>query len=268
MTSLEEYFTPVQSSSIDRTSASYRFPILNKCIRRPKLQPKMIRNLLARRYGSLHDFSKVVARWCDIAKATGVHVDTCRKAVKMYHERGNKFKLDRVRPINAPRVRVIPAEIEAQLASYETLKEMRFLSLPRRRELIMREYGVYFGKHALRRLYKRNGISFKQAKSKRRLEPAREQRYELERIAFARKLHGLQQTCADQIIYLDQTTFQIWPKPVKTWQLKDAPIAAPENYKFMSAVTLYGAVGECIQNGKFYMTAPATDIPSTKKFLV
>ena len=90
----------------------------------------------------------------------------------------------------------------------------------------------------------------------------------MERIAFARKIHGLQRTCGDQLIYMDQTTFQIWPKPIRTWQLASAPITAPENYNFLSAVTLFGAIGNCIQGGKLYMLANATDIPSTKKFLV
>ena len=31
---------------------------------------------------------------------------------------------------------------------------------------------------------------------------------------------------------------------------------------------MYGAVGKCIKGGKFYMTAEATNIPETKRFLV
>ena len=38
--------------------------------------------------------------------------------------------------------------------------------------------------------------------------------------------------------------------------------------KFFSAVTLFGAVGSCLKGGTLYMTAPATDIPSFKRFLV
>ena len=55
------------------------------------MNKKMLKNLLARRYGSLHDFSKVVARWCDISKATGVHPDTIRKAILLFHKRGNRY---------------------------------------------------------------------------------------------------------------------------------------------------------------------------------
>ena len=99
-------------------------------------------NLLARRYGSLHDFSKVVARWCDIARATGVHRDTCRKAIGIYHKRGNKFKSRCAVSDPGPRYKAVSAELEAHLTSKEKLTEMRFLSMARRRELIRRDYGV------------------------------------------------------------------------------------------------------------------------------
>ena len=35
--------------------------------------------------------------------------------------------------------------------------------------------------------------------------------------AFARKLHGLQESAGDDLIYMDQTTFQLWAKPTRTW---------------------------------------------------
>ena len=38
--------------------------------------------------------------------------------------------------------------------------------------------------------------------------------------------------------------------------------------KFFTSVTLFGAVGKSLKEGTLYMTAPATDIASFKKFLV
>ena len=102
----------------------------------------------------------------------------------------------------------------------------------------------------------------------KRVGPIAEERLELERIAFARKLDGLQQIDGDQIIYMDQTTFMIWPRPAKTWQLAPSTIAAPQNLKYLSAVTLFGAVGKPLIGGKLYMIAPTTDITHVKKFLV
>ena len=74
MSDSQDYFTPESSN---RASSMHSVPVsvppLNKTIRRPRLNEKVIRNLVARRYGSLHDFSRVVARWCDISRATGLH---------------------------------------------------------------------------------------------------------------------------------------------------------------------------------------------------
>ena len=47
--------------------------------------------LLARRYGSLTDFSTVIAKWSEIAKATGVGRMTIQKAVLNYHKKGNRY---------------------------------------------------------------------------------------------------------------------------------------------------------------------------------
>ena len=66
-------------------STSSSKPLLNKCVRRPRFTEKMVKNLLARRYGSTHDFSKVVARWCDISRATGIKSNSLRRVIKNYH---------------------------------------------------------------------------------------------------------------------------------------------------------------------------------------
>ena len=116
-------------------------------------------------------------------------------------------------------------------------------------------------------MYKRNGVKYLQAKKARRVTSAHEARLELERVDFANRIHTLEQQ-GEGLIYFDETTFQIWPKPTRTWQHSSALIAAPENMKFYSAVTLYGAVGRPLKNGYFYMIANTTDITETKRFLV
>ena len=270
MSDSQEYYTPAERSSaeVGSSTTSSREPVLNKTIRRPRFTEKIVLNLVARRYGSLHDFSTVVARWCDISRATGVHQESCRRAVLLFHKRGNRFL--KVNASNYPmgRPRVMPPELERQLCSKETLYEMRFLSLARRVELIRREHGIVFGDRGLAKLYKRNGVRYLQASKIKRLPPSKERTFELERISFARKLHGLQQLCGEEIVYMDETTFLLWPKPGKTWQKGPKTIGAPENLTFYSAITLFGAVGKAIEGGKFFMTAPATDIPSVQLFLV
>ena len=216
--SSQDYFTPESHSASEgrsrSTTASY--PLLTKSIRRPRLQEKMVKNLLARRYGSLHDFSKVIARWSDIAKATGVHPDTIRKAVLLYHARGNRFLKCCGANFALGRPKVIPPELERTLISKESLYEMRFLSLPRRVELIRRDHGVHMIPKTLAEMYKRNGIRFLQPKETKRTASAQEARRELERIAYANKLHTLEQQ-GQQLIYMDEATFVVSPRPAKTW---------------------------------------------------
>ena len=108
--------------------------------------------------------------------------------------------------------------MEAELIKWEKLNEMRFLSLQRRTELIRREYGIVVGTAVLAELYRRNGIRYLQAKRFTRVTDVHEVRLQQERIAFARKLKGLQdEGLGGQLIYMDETTFMIWPKPAKTW---------------------------------------------------
>ena len=170
MSSSPDYFTPPSHSVSEGESGSTdsSAPQLNKSIRRPRLQEKMVKNLIARRYGSLHDFSRVVARWCDISRATGLNVDTIRKAVKLFHERGNRFLKCSGKNFPVGRPRFIPPELERTLVTKEILYEMRFLSLLRRAVLIRRDYGINIAKGTLAALYKRNGVKFLQASKARR----------------------------------------------------------------------------------------------------
>ena len=66
---------------------------------------------------------------------------------------------------------------------------------------------------------------------------------------------------------MDETTFQVWNKPAKTWMPREKSVDAPLNNQFLSSVTLYGAVGGCLIAPQ-YMMSNATDIPGVKKFLI
>ena len=93
---------------------------------------------------------------------------------------------------------------------------MRFLSVDRRIALIEQRWGISVGKHILTDCYKRNGVTHRQAKVGTRLSIAKERALLTERIAFARKLLRWMQTNTP-LIFFDETTFQIWVKPGKTW---------------------------------------------------
>ena len=85
----------------------------------------------------------------------------------------------------------MPAHIEAEITSWKTLNEMRFLPIQRRLELIFREHGIMISGNTLSRLYKRNGVRYLQAKKLRRQSVAANDRLERERVRFAGKLAAL-----------------------------------------------------------------------------
>ena len=194
MSSSSNYFTPVNQSSVTSNdeSTESRPTKLTKYIRRPRLSKAQVQHLIARRYGSLHDFSQVVATYATISRATGIHQDTVRTAILLYHQKGNRYVKFKRKGLGGGRRRIVPPDLEAELVKWETLNEMRFLSLRRRAELIRRQHGIAVGPAILGDLYRRNGIRYLQAKKFTRVTDANQARYERERIAFAQKIKGLQ----------------------------------------------------------------------------
>ena len=149
-----------------------KLPDLTKRVVRPRLTEKMVNNLLARRYGSLHDFSKVVARWCDISKATGINPNTIRKALQTYHRRGHRFLKCNATNFRMGRPCVLPRDVEAQLVSRETLYSMRFLPIQRRVELVNNQHGTHLSVEGFTNLYKRNKVKYLQSSKAKRLTPS------------------------------------------------------------------------------------------------
>ena len=93
-----------------------------------------------RRYGNLTDFSKTIATYADIARATGINERTVRRIILHYHNLGDRYDADSLK--RAGRKRKLPPHVERELASWELLNEMRFLGLEKRLVFIRRRYGV------------------------------------------------------------------------------------------------------------------------------
>ena len=101
----------------------------------------------------------VIATYSDVARATCLHKSTVRGTILRYHRLGNRYDHDAFRRGGIGRK--IPANIEAELVSWEMLNEMRFFSLDRRLEIIHSRYGVRISRQTLQQLYARNGVSFR-----------------------------------------------------------------------------------------------------------
>jgi len=54
------------------------------------------------------------------------------------------------------------------------------------------------------------------------------------------------------IIYMDETTFQAWCNPDRTWMGDgDLRVAAPRNETHLSSATVFGAMGTCLKKPVF-----------------
>ena len=71
----------------------------------------------------------------------------------------------------------------------------------------------------------------------------------------------------DDIIYLDETTFNGYMRQERAWQYRDIPVVLPLPVKRLKGVTLYGAIGQCVQAGFAFMTAEKTVIQSFLDFI-
>ena len=101
------------------------------------------------------------------------------------------------------------------LVSKEELHRMRFLALRKRCAIIEETHGLKISCSTLVRIYHRNDVRCRQAKTERRLTLHRQAALDKERVMFARKLlaHIQAKQKSKRLIYADETTFQLWNKP-------------------------------------------------------
>lgn len=149
------------------------------------------------------------------------------------------------------------------------LNELRFLSIKRRAALLTKRFRIRILPKTLDRIYRRNKVSYRQAKKETRLSDERELQLMHERNQFAIRLKKLieQGRGQDGLIYMDETTFQLWEKPKKTWMSSDCQVIAQLNNRKLESVTLFGAIGPCL-NEPVYMNASATNIQEFKRFII
>jgi hypothetical protein len=132
--------------------------------------------------------------------------------------------------------------------------------------VIERDTGFAIGIYRLRRLYIKLGITY--TKPQRVFLLSRERKIELqkEREVFAVKLGKLIATGAD-IVYIDETTFNNTLREGRTWQISKTPVELEVNNKRLKGVTLYGAIGYCL-NETVYMTGRSTNKEEFGSFLL
>ena len=195
--------------------------------------------LLFRRYGSLTNFNRVIASYKEIGERTSIRPGTVRNVIERFHAMGNRYG---VRP-HDKRPRMIPRHAEEWLCHWNTLFNMRYLPMRERARKCKERFGLArCTGGAVMHCYKSNGVSYKKPGKVNRLSEERELRLMQERIAFARKLQRLIDRGAD-VCYLDETTFNIWDAPKRTWMQKACSMVVPINRQKLHNITLYGAIG-------------------------
>ena len=86
-----------------------------------------------------------------------------------------------------------------------------------------RDYRVYVHAQTLRQFYKKNRVSFTKPQPSYRQDMENSDRLMPLRFAYAQKLASLVYLGAP-IIYLDETSVNIWMRKTRCWQPKDSAI--------------------------------------------
>ena len=68
------------------------------------------------------------------------------------------------------------------------------------------------------------------------------------------------------IIYIDETSVNIWMRKSKCWQPMDSPVQVPLNSKRHKGITIYGAIGHCLTKPAM-MLGESTNSTDFLKFL-
>ena len=108
-------------------------------VKRNPLKEREVNLIVAMRYGSITDFSKVYQTFTEIGRRLTVLPQTLSTAVKRWHENGNKFM---IRKKYKARPRKLLPEVEAEVCSNEMLIKHQFLSIKERVVRIFEEFGV------------------------------------------------------------------------------------------------------------------------------
>ena len=215
------------------------------------------------RYGSLTDFSHPQLSWAAISRITGVVQSTCRGMVLDFHIRGNSAKR-RFSPGRTPNP--LPDDVAQYIR--HSLIENRFLSLRERCSEIFKKFAFHMRPERLRKTYRRMDIRFSRTKTvykKATKELVSRQR---ERVEFAKKLTSLL-VQNKPVIFADESSWGSWDKPTikRTWQHSQEPIRHCLNTTRMGNVTMYGCVGNCLDQLYFELHKGTTS-EGWKSFLI
>lgn len=105
----------------------------------------------------------------------------------------------------------------------------------------------------LLRLYKRHGIKFLKPQTVY-LQELRKDQAELQtaRMNFSLRLAAAISDSSMRTIYIDETTFNTWQRPDRSWMHADRRVRIPLDSQRVGRVTLYGAIGSGLMHPVFH----------------
>ena len=167
------------------------------------------------RYGSLSTDAQPWLRASEVFRRTGVKVCSQQLIVKRWRERGFVVVYEKRRGSQP----MLSREEVEWLIDPETLRSMAHLSLRDRLPIIMKHLGLpSFSEMTLWNYYKKNGIGFKRPDYKYWKSLAEERELRQKQLEFAGELGTiLKDEAYDEVIYIDETTFNLWQKMSRAW---------------------------------------------------
>ena len=190
------------------------------------------------RFGSLTDASKAWKTPAEVCRITGVKRQTQNFIIKRWLQRGQRVVSHAK---NAGRKKVLSEEQQRYLVNPKTLQAMRHLSLVQRAEELRQQWRLpTLGKETLRRYYLRLGVHFKKPPhfyDTKTMQAAFILKHQQE---FSRNLTSILMAQQREVIYVDETTFNLWMTPSKVW-FKDGMTLHIAKHRGQS-ITLIGAL--------------------------
>ena len=158
--------------------------------------------------------------------------------------------------------------IEKELLSPKCLNDWAHLSIVQRCQKIQNKYGVLIKRHKLQLFYQRHNIRCKPTHTKYYPHGQNQDLLQARRYEFAMRLTEYIFEQQHPIIYLDQTSFRSDMVQKKIWFYSKHRFVVPAAKVQGAAFTVYGAVGECIQDKCFYYEIhDSTNMDDFKQFI-
>jgi transposase len=167
------------------------------------------------RHGTLKNDSKIVRRYTEILKMTGVRPCSQIKILRRWKARGFlviNMKRDGKKDL-------LTREQVRWVTDFATLQEMSHLCLERRARIIKDKFQLpSFHCRTLSDYYHRYGIKYKRPDYTYWKSRAENDNLKMSQMNYVRALtDDMEKGTFEEIIYIDETTFNLWQRASKCW---------------------------------------------------